>query len=55
MSKRSIRSGHRLLGFAALLLGGMLVLAGCQNQSAGNSGERRDGFYGGVNGGLIRP
>jgi hypothetical protein len=32
----------------------MLVLAGCQNQG-NNSGDRRDGFYGGVSGGLSRP
>ena len=53
MGRRSIRTGWRPLRLAALLLGGMLVLAGCKNQSG--SGERRDGFYGGVSGGWTRP
>jgi hypothetical protein len=37
------------------LLGGMVVLGGCQHQGSGNNGERRDGFYGGVSGGWTRP
>jgi hypothetical protein len=37
------------------LLGGMLVLAGCQNQGFNSNGERRDGFYGGISGGWTRP
>jgi len=37
------------------LLGGMLFLAGCQNQGSSDDVERRGGFYGGVTGGLSRP
>jgi hypothetical protein len=48
MSKRSSR-------LIVLLLGGMLVLAGCQTQGSGGNAERRGGFYGGVSGGLSRP
>ena len=48
MGKRSIR-------LVILLLGGMLFLAGCQNQGSSNDEERRGGFYGGVSGGLSRP
>jgi hypothetical protein len=38
-----------------LLLGGMLVLASCQNQGSSAEQERRDGFYGGISGGFSRP
>ena len=48
MGKRSIR-------LVVVLLGGMLVLAGCQNQGSSDDSERRDGLYGGVIGGLSRP
>ena len=37
------------------LLGGMLVLGGCQSHGSSNNGERRDGFYGGIRGGWTRP
>ena len=37
------------------LLGGMLLLAGCQNQSSSDDGKRRGGFYGGVTGGMSHP
>jgi hypothetical protein len=50
-----VRKASRLWCVIVLLLSGMSVLAGCQNQSLSNSGERRDGFYGGVSGGLSRP
>lgn len=46
---------RRLSRVTALLLGGMLLLAACQNQGADDNGERRDGFYGGVIGGFSRP
>lgn len=48
MSRRSIR-------LAVLMLGGMVLLAGCQDQGSGGNGERRDGFYSGISGGWTRP
>jgi len=48
MGKRSIQ----LLG---LLLGGVLLLAGCQNQGSSDDAARRGGFYTGVSGGWTRP
>ena len=48
MSKRSIR-------LVVLVLGGMVLLAGCQNQSPSSNEERHDGFYSGISGGWTRP
>jgi hypothetical protein len=49
------RKMRRLLRVAVPLLGGMLVLAGCQNQGPSGNTERRDGFYAGAIGGWTRP
>lgn len=54
MGRRTIRTG-RPLRLAALLLGGILVLAGCASQNGDADEQRRGGFYGGVIGGLSRP
>jgi hypothetical protein len=50
-----VRNAGYFLRLIVPLLGGMLVLAGCQNQSFSGNGERRDGFYGGISGGFSRP
>jgi hypothetical protein len=55
MDGRSIRTGRHPLGFAALLLGSMLVLAGCASRNGSADEQRRDGFYAGVIGGWSRP
>ena len=48
MSKQSIR-------LVVLLVGVLLVAAGCQNQTSSDNAERRGGFYTGVAGGWSRP
>jgi hypothetical protein len=48
MGKESIR-------LVVLLLGVMLLLAGCHNHDSGRDEERRGGFYTGATGGWTRP
>jgi hypothetical protein len=48
MSKQSIR-------LAVLLVGILLVAAGCQNRGSSDNAERSGGFYTGVSGGMTRP
>jgi hypothetical protein len=50
-----VRGARRLFRIGILLLGGMIILTGCQNHGSGTEGEHRDGFYAGVSGGLSRP
>jgi predicted small secreted protein len=47
--------GKRSIQLLVLLLGGMLLLAGCQNRGPGDDAERRGSFYTGVIGGWTRP
>lgn len=48
MRRQSIR-------LAVLLVGILLVAAGCQNQASNDNAERRGGFYTGASGGWTRP
>ena len=47
--------GKRSIQLLVLVLGSLLLLAGCQNRGSGDDADRRGGFYTGVSGGWTRP
>lgn len=52
---RPLHPPPRSAGVAALMLGLLLILAGCAAPDHDADQNRRGGFYGGVSGGMSRP